>query len=288
MLHNKTLLICLGLSGISSARADKQITAEVLTDKNAAEDAGRWVSRLWPKEALEPIRSLDSQIRAFHYQKTLPWMDKGERIIAARTFTPYMDEMRNMRYKRETLVQGFLDHYEDWIQAARLMRGDTFREDEYPHVSDARKKFKFELSSMPVPHREDFRVTLANEEMDEVQRSLDARIQRAERNATVDLYRRMAAPVVALVERLANPDAKITDATLNALKELVNSLPDINIMDDPEVESIRQSIRDQLCRIYPDAVNDSRSDRQRSLTKANAILNKMAPWLDPVEDEDAA
>lgn len=285
-LHDKTMLISLTLAGIPSARADKQITADVLFQKNAQADAGRWVSRLWPKEAMEPIRAIDARIRALHYQKTLPWMDKGERILASRTFTAYMDEMRGLRMERETLVQGFLDHYEVWIDKARDMRGDAFNSAEYPNYWQAKKKFRFEIAAAPVPHSADFRVTLAAEEMDEIQASLDARVRNAELTARTDLYRRMAEPVARLVERLAEPDARFTASSLNALREIIAQLPEVNVLDDPEIEMLRQTIETQLCHLNPEQITESRSDRSRALTKANDILAKMAPWMDAIEDED--
>jgi len=288
-IHDKTLLISLALSGIPSSRQDKDITRDVLFQQNADADAGRWMSRLWPKDALEPIRSIDSQIRSFHYTKTLPWMDKGERIIASRIFTSYMESIRDLRFKRETLVQGFIDNYDHWLDKARDMRGALYKADEYPHRFEAARRFRFEISATPVPHKEDFRVSLASEEMAEVQASLDARVQQAEITATRDLYRRIAAPVAALVDRLATPDARLTDATLNALRELTRSLPDINILDDPSVEALRQSIQTQLCSLNPETLTGSRSDRSRALEKANSILATMAPWMEDTANlEDAA
>jgi hypothetical protein len=284
-LQEKSLLISLTLAGIPSSRADKEITAAVLSDHNARADAGRWLSRLWPREAMEPIRGLDGQIRAYHYTKTLPWMDKGERIIASRTFTPYMETMRDFRYKRETLVQGFIDRFGEWMDLAREMRGDAFKLQEYPSRESARDRFRFEIASAPVPHSDDFRVSLASEDMDEVRADLTARIASAQENATRDIYRRMAMPVAALVERLADPESRFTAASLNVLRDLVATLPDINFTDDPEVEHLRSLISAQLCGLDPDSIGESRSDRSRALSKANAILDKMAPWMNPVEDE---
>jgi hypothetical protein len=285
-LHDKSLLITLQLAGIASARADKQITRDVLFQKNAQSDAGRWVSRLWTRAAMEPIRGLDSQIRSLHYAKTLPWMDKGERIIATRIFTDYMAQMRELRFKRETLVQGFIDNYDDWLDQAREMRGDSFKYEEYPTRCAARDKFKFELTSAPVPHRDDFRITLASEDMTEIQDALDQRVQDAELTARRDLYRRMADPVSKLVERLAQPDARFTAATLNVLRELCATLPDVNVLDDPEVEMLRATIEAQLCHLDPESITESRSDRSRALSKANDILAKMAPWMDALEDDE--
>ncbi len=285
-IHDKSLLVSLNLTTIRSSRADKEITADVLRDHRASEDAGRWVSRLWPKEAMEGIRSLDGQIRALHYAKTLPWMDKGERIIASRTFTAYTDQMRGFRHQRETLVQGFLDHYFDWIDRARVMRGTSFREEEYPSFASARKRFRFDLAAAPVPHADDFRVTLASEDMDEVRASIQARVDEAEANAIRDLYRRLADPVARLVERLADPEGRFTDATLNALREIVATIPDINVMDDPEVEKLRQLIGSQLCTLNAEGVTNSRSDRSRALTRANNILASMAPWMEAIPEEE--
>lgn len=289
-IHDKTILVSLTLAGIASTRTDKEITADVLITQNATADAGRWMSRLWPREAMEPIRSLDSQIRGHHYLKTLPWGDKGERIIASRTFTDYTADMRAFRYKREALVQGFLDHYDDWIDQARLMRGHLFKYSEYPTIHQARNRFRFELGATPVPHRDDFRVSLAAPDMEAIQISLDAKLRDAELTARRELYRRMADPVCKLLERLSDPDARFTDATLNALREIVASLPDVNVLDDPEVEQLRQAIEDQLCHLDPESITTSKSDRSRAATKANTILAKMAPWLDDInlEDEEEA
>lgn len=287
-LHDKSLLVSLALSGIPSTRADKEITADVLRIQSAGADAGRWMSRLWPREAMEPIRSLDSQIRAFHYQKTLPWLDKGDRILGTRIFTDYMDQMRAYRYQRETLVQGFIDHYFDWIDLARTMRGNLFKDSEYPTVQRARNRFKFELSSQPVPHSDDFRITLAAADMGEIQSSLDTRVAEAETIARRDLYRRMAEPVARLVDRLAEPDARFTAATLNALREVVATLGDVNVLDDPEIESLRARIQEQLCDLDPESITESKSDRSRALAKANSILSTMAPWLNDADgDTDA-
>lgn len=285
-LHDKTLLVSLNLSGIPGARADKAVTRAVLLDHNADADAGRWISRLWPKEALEPIRQIDGQIRTYHYSKTLPWMDKGERIIASRIFTPYMEKMRELRFKRETLAQGFIDAYDTWLDRAREMRGELFNAKEYPHRLDALRRFRFEIAAAPVPHRDDFRVALASEDMDEVRATLEARTAAAEQTATRDLYSRIAAPVAALVDRLANPDARLSEATLNALRELCETLPDINILDDPHVNTLRDAIRSQLTTLNPETLTNSRSDRSRALQKASSILATMSPWLDEAGDDE--
>lgn len=289
-IHDKSLLVSLTLAGIASTRADREITMDVLREQSADADAGRWVARLWPKEALEPIRSLDARARAYHASKTLPWLDKGERIIASRTFLDYLDTMRGLRMEREALVNAFLANYDTWLAKARSMRGTAFNIEEYPTRQAATRKFRFEFNTQPIPHREDFRIALAGPDLESVREDLDRRLQEAERGAVRHLYQRLAEPVANLIERLADPDARITGATLNALRDITAALPDINFLDDPEVESLRQRIMADLCRLDPESVSTSSSDRSRAVAKANSILTAMAPWIDPDsgDESDAA
>lgn len=278
-LHEKSLLVSINLGGITSTRIDRDTTAFVLRSQSAEDEAGRWTARLWPKEALEPIRSLDSRIRSYHYSKTLPWLDNGHRIIASRAFTHYTDHLRGLRFEREQAVFAFLDHYPSWIDRALQMRGSAFDAHEYPSRSKAERKFKFDVHCEPVPCSNDFRVALDAPDMDRIQKELDDRIAEAELAARRDLYGRIAAPVASLLERLADPDARITDATLNSIRDLCENLPDLNIWDDPEITALRDRITHGLCSLRPDSLKESRSDRTRAATKASGILQSMAPWL---------
>ena len=278
-LHDKSLLVAITLGGIPSSRIDRDTTAFVLRNQNAEDEAGRWTARLWPKEALEPIRSIDSQIRTYHYSKTLPWLDNGHRILASRVFQDYSDHLRGLRVERENAVWGFLDHYESWIDRARQMRGTAFDIEEYPSRLKAKRKFKFEINAQPVPCSGDFRITLDAPDLKRIQDELDERVQAAELAARRDLYGRIAAPVAALLERLADPDSRITDATLNAIRSLVDDIPDLNVFDDPEITALRDRIAIGLATLRPDTLKESRADRNRAATKASAILQTMAPWL---------
>ena len=289
-IHDKAILISLTLAGIGSARADKAITSEVLRDHNAQADAGRWLARLWPKKALEPIRAIDARIRTFHYERSLPWSDRGERMIPARAYTAYIDHMRGLRREREQAVQDFIDHYDQWISEARVMRGDSFRSADYPTRYAAADRFRMEVAATPIPSAKDFRVELSSRDMEEIEDEIATRIQRATLDAQRALFERIAAPIAALCERLAQPDARISESTFNALRSVVDAIPDLNAFDDPLLDHLAAEIQAKLLRLNPDGLQSSRSDRAIALNSANAILNKMAPWLDdlPDENEDAA
>lgn len=287
-LQEKSLLVCISLGGMPSSRIDKDTTAFVLRSQSAQDEAGRWTARLWPKEALEPIRAIDSAIRAYHYSKTLPWLDDGKRIIASRVFQEYTDHLRSLRLQREVEVRNFIHNYNNWMDRARDMRGTAFDYSEYPPREKVAKKFRFDVNAEPIPCSDDFRVSLAAPDMERIQADLSARLKSAEAAARRDLYARMAAPVAALLDRLADPDSRITDASLNAIHAVCDAIPDLNVWDDPEINALRDRISMQLATLRPESLKDSRSDRSRAASKATSILNAMAPWLGEEEIEAAA
>jgi hypothetical protein len=282
MLHNTAMLATLSLGGIQSARIDKDTTAFVLRSQQAEAEAGRWTARLWPKEALDPIKSLDARIRAHFHQKTLPWTDSGQRILSAKAYLDFMDAVRAFKFQREDTVREFLDHYQTWIDAARIMRGNSFDPDNYPSRQKAARRFKFELEISPLPAADDFRITIRDSELTRLQEELTDRLAAAEAAAKRDMFSRIAAPVSDLLAKLSDPDAKLSESTFNSVRAIAAAIPEINLWDDPAIEALRAQLA-TLTDLHAENLKESRSDRSRAASKASAILATMAPWLN---DED--
>lgn len=290
MLNNSAMLVSLSLSAIASSRADKDTTQFVLRAQQAGEDAGRWTARLWPKEALDPIRSLDTRIRAYFHQKTLPWLDAGQRILSSKIYLPFMDEMRALRNERETAVRNFLQDYELWIDRARVMRGNAFDGSQYPPFHKARARFDMEIEVSPLPSADDFRIQIREEELESLRTQLTNRIEAAENNARRDLFARIAAPVTELLNKLSDPEATLRDSTLNSIRTIAATIPEINLWEDPAIEALRKSL-ENIAATPVSVLKESRSDRARTAAKASSILATMAPWMELDEesaDEDAA
>jgi hypothetical protein len=285
MLNNSAMLVSLSLSAIASSRADKDTTQFVLRAQQAGEDAGRWTARLWPKEALDPIRSLDTRIRAYFHQKTLPWLDAGQRIIASKIYLTFIDEMRALRHEREAAVATFLGEYERWIDKARVMRGNAFDGGQYPPFAKARQRFSMELEISPLPSAADFRIQIREEELESLRSQLTDRIEAAENNARRDLFARIAAPVTELLNKLSDPDATLRDSTLNSIRTIAATIPEINLWEDPAIEALRKSL-ESIAATPVAVLKESRSYRARTASKASSILATMAPWME-LESESA-
>jgi hypothetical protein len=280
-IHHKAILVDLTLSSLATTRIDQSVTAEVLRRKSAAEGAGSWVSRLWPKAALEPISSHDSATGRIHREMTLPWLDNSKRILPTARFEEYMAIMRTRRPEREAIIRDhFLSKYQHWVQAARDMRKDLFDPPQNPPLADVTARFSFRVEAEPVPHRDDFRVTMSANDLSEMQSILDERLATAATAARNELLARIADPLVRIVERLSDPDAKFQNSLLTNLTKIADSIPAFNITEDPAIEAIRLRIATGLAKLNPESIRSSRSDRSRAATEANNILASIAPWME--------
>ena len=284
-LHDRSILIDLTLKGLGTARTDQRITRDVLQQTRAETDGGRWISRLWPKEALEPVRKHDAATRAYHQEQTLPWIDSGKRILPTARFPDYMATIRERKAERQVFVDDFLNRYDHWKYEAMKLRGDAYREADYPNLEKATDRFNFRVESEPVPHREDFRITLSGPDIEAMQATLDARIAEAERIARNDLIARLTTPLAHMVERLSEPGARFSNSLFGNVLSIAELIPDLNVTADPNLDAIRQEIMAKISAFDPDAVRDSDFQRNRAAKAASDILATMAPWL---EEADAA
>lgn len=287
-LHEKSILIDITLHSFSATKTDNNVTGEVLFNKSAMSDAGRWITRLLPKEATHPIAQLDGQIRKHHRQQTLPWSNDGARILPSANFDNYMEQHRSFRRQREELVEAFRRTYPTYLHSAARANGALFNPADYPSAEQAAALYDFEIKATPVPHENDFRCQLNSAaDMAAIQADLKKQVKAAEQNAVIDLFQRIAEPLARMAERLADPNAKFRNTLVSNIEEIAALIPVLNITGDPRLTQIHDSIRNQLSHYTADALRNSPSDRRAAAAKAQSIFNQAAAWMNKPQSQAA-
>ena len=163
MFEKKAMLVELTIHQWTARKHDKRVTSEVDQGHNAT-NAGRYSKHLIPKGALEGIARKASAIRTFHYSRTLPWGNNGQRLLPAKFFLDYRNELIQHRDEFNLLVDNFVQNYPRLVQDARLQLGTLYDPDEYPSPEKVRLAFGVSFEIFPIPTSGDFRVEVANEE----------------------------------------------------------------------------------------------------------------------------
>lgn len=275
-LQTKAMLASLSISQWAARKHDKTVSKEVEL-KHGAHDAGRFNKLLVNKTLLDPIAKLAGEIRTYHYSVTLPWTDKGDRLLPSILFMEYMAQIRVFRAKFDELVKNLLAAYPAEIQAARVRLGTMYDAADYPTVDELVDRFNMIVEFVPVPTAADFRVDVSESAAAEIRESITKTVATRQADAMKDCYRRVREVVSKIQERLSDDKAVFKDSLIENARDLMNVLPGLNIMNDPILNTLHQEITDTLL-VRPDTLRHSPSKRRETADAADAILAKV-PWM---------
>ena len=281
-LNDRALLVQLSISTWSANKLDKQISAETTRAKGAMSGTIRSHKTLLPMcDLLDNIRQKANLIRTRFYDNTLPWGVKGIQILPTANYLAFMTEFRKERAEYEYLVKQFVPAYPQLVQDAQRFLGTSYNPEDYPDASDIADKFKMDMQVMPVPN-DDFRVDIADEELGRIQQEVEARVKQAGQQAMQEVWQRLYDKVTHMADRLSkldDPKTRFHESTLEHVTDLCELLPRLNVLDDPNLEAMRQEVEGKLSGLSKDSVVLSPTFRQTKIDEANDIAARMAAFM---------
>jgi hypothetical protein len=261
-------------------RLDRQATAEITAAKGAAGDAARVNKHLVPKDALAAIVTACGAVRTHFYTPTLPWRDNGDRLMPRVKFTAFIEEHEALVAAFQNEVDTFLVHkYPSAIEQAEFRMGDMFDRDDYPSVSELRRKFYVALDINPVTSVDDFRVQIDDAHVDKVRATMEKAAEQRVQTAMQDVWKRLAEAVGHFHERMANPDAVFRSNLTEKIDELVDMIPGLNVLDDPDIEAIRRQVQSKLGGLDPAGIRKDPVHREALAGEAKQIVDNMAGFM---------
>ncbi len=278
-LSDRALLVQLNISTWSANKLDKEISNETNAIKGVQQNAGRYHKSLLPMcDLLDDIKKKATLIRTKFYDNTLPWGVKGIQILPTANYLAFMTEFRKEKSEYETLVNRFVPEYPQLVQDAQRFLGAAYKATDYPEAHEIADKFKMDMQVMPVPNN-DFRVNIADEELERIHDEVSARVKQAAQGAMQDVWQRLYDKVKHFAEKMDDPKAIFRDSTVEHLVDLCELLPRLNVMDDPNLEAMRQEVEDKLAGYQSDVLRANPETRRTVATDANDIAAKMAAFM---------
>jgi len=287
-ITSRGMLINLAVSTWVARTHDRAATREVTAAHGAAEGAGWFNKTLMPADALKDVRTAVSRLRDHHYEQTLPWSDKGYRILPAANYFPYTERHNSLAAAFDVAVREFVARYADYTEEARAQLGSLFSPADYPSPRHIGAKFDVSLSVIPLPNGDDFRVDLGDEASARLAREIEARTHAALEEATRDIWHRLSHAVEDLRDRLVRLDdqddidgrkARMKSSGMTNLRELVELLPRLNITSDAQLDAMGERLRRSICQADPAELRVNPNLRQDVTNEANDILRAMAGYL---------
>jgi len=273
------MLVELNISVWTASKTDKTATAQVTSDNNADSKAAKVSKNLLAGTAKrKEIADYVAQCRLWHATRTLPWSDKGARLLPITLFLDYKKEANDRQQKFDKMVADFITEYPSLVAVAQQHMGSLFDANDYPDANTVKDKFGFRMVFAPLPLAGDFRIDLPAQEMAEVQASYEAaygdRVNEAMRNAWEQLH----GMLTTMVNKLHDPadgdekQKRYHDTFLSNAVGLCGMLTHLNVTGDEKLEQARRDLERVMNGVDMSDIRGSSIVRDKVKAKLDKIL----------------
>ena len=278
-ITNSSVLVDMNISVWTANKLDRKATDAVIASNAAADRAAQVRKNLMAgSSARKNIADFAAQCRLWHNTQTLPWADKGSRILPTSLFLDYKQEANQRRNKFNQMVQEFLTDYPMLVQTASNYLGGLFNAEDYPAPDEVATKFNYKLVFTPVPEAGDFRLDVPAQDMqelrDQYEHSFHDRLADAVREPWNRLHKLLTGMSSKLVEVDGETKKRFHDTFITNAQDMCSMLTHLNINKDPELEQARRALENALLGVDIDDIKKDAQVRSDVKQRVDSILKK--------------
>lgn len=276
-ITSSAVLVELNISVWTANKQDKEATSKLTIDSGAADDAAQVRKNLMAGTTLrKQIADYAAGCRLWHNKMTLPWSDKGPRILPTSLFMDYKQELNVRRATFTQMTDEFRVQYPKLLATRAMALGALHNPDDYPPVDEVMGKFGFKTVFSPVPESGDFRLDIPQQELEEMRQSYDAafdtRLADAVRTPWEQLHKMLSIMSDKLTEGDEESKRRWHDTFLTNAQEMCAMLTHLNITKDPKLESARRQLEVALIGQDIDDIKENEGTRADLKAKLDTIL----------------
>ena len=279
-IASSAVLVELNISVWPANKVDREMTETVNTNASAVRDASQTRKNLFAGTTLrKDIEKLAARIRLYHNQNTLPWADKGQRLLPTKLFMEYKQTMNSYEVQFSQLCNNFFVEYPRLVAEAQQHLGTMYRAEDYPDLEDVRMKFGFRKAFDPIPESGDFRLDVSAQDLEEVKAGYEAKFDERLAEAMRTPWERLHAVLTSMSEKLKDEEGvdskkRYHDSLVTNAQDLVGLLDKMNITNDPKLEEARKQLELTMLGADIETIKESSHARESMKNKVDAILQK--------------
>ena len=287
-LQTKAVLLHATFSIPSGRKVDKAISDKVADDYSVS--GGRTQSGNFNKIAialsyLRPFMDIKRTVEREIESITLPYLHENDKmyILPNGKIMDFAKVWRKAASDWDSNINQLkMGKYNEAVDEARKRlndQGGMFKEADYPDAEDFASKFKMEKFMRPIPdaHSMGFLTSLSQLEAEGIRKEMKESMEESMETAKECLFSRIYKQMYELRNILGGENPRIFEARMDGVKQLIESIKDLNFTDDERLEEIRTIMRDEL---YLDA-SQLRGDLVRqdeAIDSANKVIKKVGGY----------
>ena len=274
------VLVELNISVWPASKIDREVTDKVNTDASAVRGASQTKKNLFAGTSLrKDIEKFAARVRLYHNQHTLPWADKGERMLPTKLFMEYKQTMNGYEQTFNMMCNNFFIEYPRLVAEAPNALQGLYKAEDYPELTDVRLKFGFRRTVKPVPEAGDFRLDIPAYDLEETRAEFMAQQDRKLADAMREPWERLHKVLLGVSEKLTDVEGddgkkRYHDTLLTNPLELCSLLTKLNITNDPKLEEARRQVEVAMLNADMESIKEDADTRSELKSKVDAIISK--------------
>jgi hypothetical protein len=279
-ISSSAVLAELNISIWTANKLDKGATDSVLASNSASSGSAQVRKNLMAgSNKRKKIADYGARARLYHNQTTLPWSDKGSRLLPTSLFMEYKQNMNTIERTMNAMIDDFFLSYDDLVLDAKLHLGSLFNSNDYPSIDELRHKFGFKLVFSPLPESNDFRLDIPQQDMQELSSKYESAFNDRLNDAMQENWSKLHKTLTHMSEKLTetedeNSVKRYHDSLVTNATELCGLLTHLNITKDPKLEEARRSLELTMLGVDIDSIKESPEVRHSVKSKVDEILGK--------------
>ena len=273
------VLVELNISVWPASKIDRETTELTNTNAGAVRYASQTKKNLFAGTGLrKDIEKFAARARLYHNLHTLPWADKGERMLPTKLFMEYKQTMNGFERTFDVMCQNFFVQYPRLVAEAPTNLGALYKASDYPDIEEVKQKFGFRRSVNPMPDSGDFRLDIPAEDLDDVRAEFrdkfDERLKEAMRAPWDKLHSVLTGISDKLEEGNDGDKKRYHDSLLTNPLELCALLTKLNVTNDPLLEEARRQVELTMLGANLENIKEDADSRSELKSKVDSILGK--------------
>jgi len=279
-IASSAVLVELNVSVWPAKKLDREMTETVNANASAVRDASQTRKNLFAGTSLrKDIENYAARIRLYHNQHTLPWADKGQRLLPTKLFLDYKTTMNVYEATFNQMCNNFFIEYPRLVAEAQQHLGKLYKAEDYPPLDEVKLKFGFRKAIDPIPESGDFRLDVSAQDLEEVRQQYEAKFDERLAEAMRAPWERLHDVLTAMSKKLTDEDGVETkkryhDSLVTNAQELCELLTKMNITNDPKLEEARKQLELTMLGADIETIKESAHVRETMKNKVDDILKR--------------
>ena len=279
-ISSSALLVELNISVWPASKIDREITDKVNNDAGAVRGASQTKKNLFAGTSLrKDIADFAARVRLYHNRHTLPWADKGERMLPTALFIDYKQTMNGYERTFEMMCDNFFIEYPRLVAEAPTALQGLYKAEDYPDIEEVKQKFGFKRTVKPVPEAGDFRLDIPAEDLEEMRSEFVNQQDKKLADAMREPWERLHKTLVGMSEKLTDVEGddgkkRYHDTLITNPLELCELLTKLNVTNDPKLEEARRQVELTMMGANIESIKEDADTRSELKSKVDNILKR--------------